>query len=115
MLTIHTEAQGPATIVRLAGELATGDVEQLQKTATKLMEQAPIQIVFELSRLQFLTSAGLGTLVQLAARANSQHGRAVLASVSPFVSGVLETTRLEKFFEVYPSVEEALRAVGTPK
>lgn len=45
-----------------------------------------------------------------AAQANIHEGRLVLANPSPFVAGVLEATKLDTFFEIYSSVEEALES-----
>jgi anti-anti-sigma factor len=55
-----------------------------------------------------VTSAGLGDLVRVTAQANSQGGRVVLANLTPFVSGVLDTTRLSAFFEISANVDSAI-------
>lgn len=78
---------------------------------TRLLEDARTSIVIDLSRVTMITSAGLGLLVQLTARANTQGARLVLASPSPFVSGVLQTTRLQKYFETYADVSDAMRSI----
>ena len=57
---------------------------------------------------QWINSGGLGLLVQLTARANSQGGRVVVSAPSPFVADVLETTRLNRFFDVAANTDDAV-------
>ncbi|MBX3395018.1 MAG: STAS domain-containing protein [Phycisphaerae bacterium] len=78
----------------------------------RLLDEGRPRIVLDLSSVQMITSAGLGLLVQLTARANSQGARFVLTSPSPFVQGVLQITRLIRFFEIHPSRADAMSAVN---
>ncbi len=66
------------------------------------------RIVLDLRGLTYINSGGLGLLVQLTARANSQGGRVVVAAPSPFVADVLETTRLNRFFDVAAGTDDAV-------
>ena len=47
-------------------------------------------------------------LLTLTAQANQRESQVVLAAPSAFVAGVLETTQLDRFFRVNPSVEAAI-------
>lgn len=77
-----------------------------------LLDEGRPRVVLDLSRVQMITSAGLSLLVQLTARANSQGARFVLTSPSPFVQGVLQTTKLVRFFEIHPARADALAAAS---
>jgi hypothetical protein len=50
-----------------------------------------------------------GAVVRVKAQANTQEQTIVFASPSPLVSGVFDTSKLDKFLEIYPTVDEALR------
>lgn len=85
---------------------------ELPETISRLLEKNNSRIVLELSQVNMINSAALGDLVRLAAQANTQGGRLLLAGPTPFVEGVLQTTRLDKFFEIHENLESALRALA---
>ncbi|MFQ5429440.1 MAG: STAS domain-containing protein [Phycisphaerae bacterium] len=108
-MKMRGEESDHATLLHLDGVLRDGD--DLISTIGRLMDEDHRPIVLDLSRVEMISSAGLGALVQLNARANTQGTRIVLASPSPFVQGVLQTTKLDRFFDVHKSLEAALAAV----
>ena len=57
-------------------------------------------------------NAGLSALVRLFKRVRGHGGRLGLAALQPPVRHVFELTRLERSFDVYPDVAEALRRPG---
>ncbi len=105
-MKIEIDDRSGVSVVRLDGEMQ-GGAELTEKVHDILDKPAP-KIVLDLGALSYLNSAALGTLVATTARANTQGGRVIFANPSPFVSGILEATRLNKFFEMSDSVDEAL-------
>ena len=70
-------------------------------------------LILDLSKSPRINSVGLGQLVVLAANANTNSSRVILAACSKFISIVLERSRLHTFFEVTESLSEAVeRVVG---
>lgn len=107
-MKIKVEERNCVSVVRLRGDL-TGQTS-LGPTLLRLMDRRCHRIVLELSGVDMLGSANLTHLIELTARSNSMGGRIVFASPSPFVAGVLATTKLDKYFEVYDDVEAAICA-----
>lgn len=101
-----------ASVVYLSGELRGPDDESIAPAIEKLLDGSSPPVVIDLSGVSYVSSAGLGELVQLVSRANSQNARMVLCAPSPFVAGVFKATRLDKFFEILPSADAALAALG---
>jgi len=95
-------------IVRLHGQLSGDDQNRMVQAVTNLLTGPGARVIVDLGDVQFMNSTGLGELVHIAAQGNVQEGRVMLANLSVFVEGVLATTRLDKFFEVSPTVEDAL-------
>ncbi len=107
-LTIEIEDRAGASLVRLQGELTDRSGQDLVDAAKRLLEKDGARVILDLGQVSFMGSSGLGDLVKLTAQANSQGSRIILTNLTPFVSGLLNTTRLDKFFEVCPDVEAAL-------
>ena len=111
-MTIDVEDRNGATVVRLRGEFGSEHPGRFVRTVTELLQGRQARIIIDLSEVSYMSSTGLGELVRVTAQANTQEGRVVLADPSPFVTGVLETTQLHRFFELHPTVEKALAALG---
>lgn len=105
-MDIKTEQRDGISVVHLLGEL-TGETP-LKSTVGRLTDQDRSLIVLDMSALTYINSAGLGDLVQMTARSNSQGGRLIIVSPSPFVAGVFEATKLDKFFEIHPNLDSAI-------
>ena len=111
-MTIDIETQAEVHVVRIIGDLS-GDAESpLVDQMTDLLAGGPVRIVLDMSGSPFVNSAGLADLVRITGQANVQESRVVLACAGPFVQGLLETTRLDRFFEVFPTIDEAVAALN---
>ncbi len=73
-----------------------------------LVAQRGAKMILDLSKARRINSAGLGHLVILASRANANASRVVLANCSPFLSVILQQSKLDKFFDVAESLPEAV-------
>jgi anti-sigma B factor antagonist len=96
----------------LDGVLEESDRRAVQEQLHTLIEVPNNRMVVDLSRVPRVTSSGLGLLVTLVARANTKGSKVVLAAPTPFVASVLKVTRLDNFFGVAPTVEDAIRRLS---
>lgn len=108
-MNIDVEDYSGLKIVRLHGELTAEDDGLLVGTVSDLVSQRGSRVLLDLHDVPYMNSTGLNELVRITAQANVQESRVVLASPSAFVAGVLQTTQLDRFFEVYESVDAALK------
>lgn len=65
-------------------------------------------VILDLSGSPRINSAGIARLVLLVTDANTNGSRVVLAAPSPFVTGVLRISHLDRFFTLTESVSEAV-------
>ena len=64
-------------------------------------------VILDMGNIPWINSKGLGTLVMLFHAVKSHGGTLVLARPVPAVTKLMETTQMEKIFQVFPSVAEA--------
>lgn len=107
-MQIRISNKSEVTVATLSGELREDDQAELTSALSDAGGCDGTRIVLDLSGLTYINSGGLGLLVQLTAKANSQGGRVVVAAPSPFVADVLETTRLNQFFDVAADTADAV-------
>jgi anti-sigma B factor antagonist len=78
------------------------DVAPVLKDTTKL--------VFDLGRLRFLDSSGLGVLISCLREMNAKGGDVKLCGMSKQVRTVFELVRMHRIFDIYGTKEEAVHA-----
>lgn len=109
----YTEKVGDVTVVTIDAEhLDASNAEELKREVAPLLEENPRQ-VFDMSRLQFVDSAGLGALLSCLRRASSAGGDLKLFGMSRAVRAVFEIARMHRIFEIYDTREEAVNAFQT--
>lgn len=111
-MTIKSEERGTATILHLSGEFREADEDQFIRTVTERADRHGARVVLDMSEITYVTSSGLGAIVRVTAQANTQRAKVVIASPSPFINGVLEITALNRYFDVYPTIDEAVAATN---
>jgi anti-anti-sigma factor len=68
-------------------------------------------VIFDLSKSNFITSKGLGQLVSLTIHANTSSSRVILAGCTAFLAVVLDRSKLTQFFEIVPTTANAIRRI----
>jgi anti-sigma B factor antagonist len=105
----QSESNG-AVIVRLAGELDVGFVEQLEKRFTELLESRPKMVVIDLAGAQMLSSVAMGAILRLHTALRASGGRMSLVTVPATVLAALRRARIDLLIPVHASVDAALAA-----
>ena len=96
-------------VVRLGGDVDMHTSPELHQTLVELCAEKPQRLVLDLSAVDYLDSSGVGSLVEIYRRTMKEGGRLVLVSPSARVNGVLEITKLDRFFTIVGSEQEALQ------
>ena len=113
-LKIYVE--GSVLVVSFYGELdhhTTGDIRErvMQEYSTKMCRD----IIFDLSELYFMDSAGIGMLIGRYKQVCVNGGSVYAVGVSPVIERIFELSGLNKIIKRYPDVEAALTAVKGKK
>ena len=68
------------------------------------------KVVLNLTHLQFIDSSGLGALLSIQRSLYSLGGKLKLANLNKSVQTVFEIVSMHRIFEIYPSMEEAIKS-----
>jgi len=85
-----------APILILSGELDIASAGALEATVASITAKNPEQLIFDLSRLRFMDSAGIAVLVDAARKVNGVH----LRDPSPIVRRVVELMGLSSVLPI---------------
>ena len=94
-------------VIGLKGRLDMNSSDML-KDAFSSWSQSARKFIFNCEHLEFLDSTGLGILLLCLKEAMKGDGDIRLAEVNETVRMVLEITRADEIFQVFPTVEDAL-------
>jgi stage II sporulation protein AA (anti-sigma F factor antagonist) len=95
-LEIHTRQADAVLVVALEGELDAYWAEETQRELWDCLERGHHRLVLDLSRLSYLSSAGLRVLLQLHKRVEALGGQLHLASLQPFARQVLAASGFDR-------------------
>lgn len=95
-------------VVRIEGDIRTDDARQLASTLEHLVEEGDLDMVLDMERVGYVTSAGLGHIVSIAAVLRRRGGNLAVCNLSPDVRKAFQVTRIDKVVEVQNSLEAAL-------
>jgi len=106
-LDIH-EARG-VTVLALQGQITMGEGEiALREAVSDLFETGTRNIIIDLGKVTFIDSFGIGQLIGCFVTVTNQGGLLKLCDLSSRMSSILQITKLNTVFEVYPSEAEAM-------
>lgn len=105
---------GPSLVVSFSGRVdLEGEASAKFKQRLKaLIAEGHASVVVDLENVAFLDSDGLAALISALKCQRETSGSLSLANVSEAVEAVLRITRLARVFDVHPSVDAAVAAVG---
>lgn len=99
-----------ATTVVLAGDVDLHRSPELLKRLTPLVDERPARLILDLRDVSYMDSSGVGTLVKLYREVKAYDGQFTLVALQQWVRNLLEITKLDRFFHICASEEEALEA-----
>lgn len=109
-MTVDIITRGRAAVAELTGEV---DLERSPAVRRALLdalrERRPL--IVDLSRVSYIDSSGIASLVEAYQTARKQNTPFLLAAVSPAALRVMQLARLDKVFDLRDSLDDALAAV----
>jgi anti-anti-sigma factor len=100
-------------VLGMTGSIRIGpNCQQIELALEEIIRQGGVWVVFDLSGVSYIDSAGIGTVVRSLAKLRKSGGTLRLCGVKGMVDGVLKLTRIDRSIEVFPTADEA--AEGLP-
>lgn len=97
LIEASTDAAG-ASILTVSGQLDISNADELEQAVERTIARRPDGLVFDLSGLEFMDSAGISVIV----RAASALDKVSLRNPSPMVRRLIEITGLSEILLIQP-------------
>lgn len=111
-LSISSDARGEITVVHVGGEIDVYTAPVLRERLDEHISEGRHQLVVNLEDVSFMDSTGLGVLVGRLKLVRVKNGTLRLVCSSERILKVFSITGLDKVFQIFPSVDEALAAAA---
>ena len=100
IIDIKVEELKNVDLVTVSGRIDSSNANQLDQTLKGIMEHRH-KIVINMSAVEYMSSAGLRTLVSTLRECKKHRGNLYISEPSDRVSEVLELAGLKRMFEIY--------------
>ncbi|MGO4496066.1 STAS domain-containing protein [Paenibacillus sp. 2RAB27] len=110
-MTITEQVQGDIVLVSLQGRLDGNTSASLESAFAKLVEQGNGKFVFNLQGLDYVSSAGLRSLLSAAKMVKVIQGKLALARMNEQVKEVFDMSGFSSIFKLYETEDEAVNAI----
>lgn len=111
-MKVRIEEKNKATILHCEGSLDANTVSEFKKETVRLLDEGSVKFIIDGSRLDFVDSMGLGSLISLLRKAKQQNGDVMVVNLTNDVKTIFEITRLNKLFRVFENIDDACKAFG---
>jgi anti-sigma B factor antagonist len=105
-----SDHRSDVAVLHLRGELDSDTASQLHQTLAGLLERPVPRIVVDLTDLKFCDSVGLSAFITSKQVIDARGGWLSFAGANPFLTQLLETVGLSRYFAVFPEVDDAIAA-----
>jgi stage II sporulation protein AA (anti-sigma F factor antagonist) len=104
-------SEGDVVVATLAGRLASSSAPSAEEQLTGLIGSGAPRLAIDLSKLNYISSAGLRVLLVVARKVQQAHGKLALFGLAPGVHDVFSISGFDTIFTVRDDAAAALAAV----
>jgi len=108
----EVEQESNSTVVRVTGSVDALTTAELSKILTEQIMQGHANLIVDLIGVEFMSSAGLRTLLGAVKEARSNGGDLRITSTNPGVDKVLRMSGFHNIAKVFDSSDEAVSSFG---
>lgn len=95
-------------MVSAQGDITLAESPDFHQSLLNLCNESPRHLIVDLTGVNYMDSSGVGTLVDVYRKVRSKKGKMTLVGLSDAVRSLFEITKLDTFFSIVNSRQEAL-------
>jgi anti-anti-sigma factor len=107
IMEIDVKKEGKAVIISLTGRMDAVSAPQFDKTVDDFIEQGETYILIDFRSLEYISSAGLQSILALAKRLELINGTVLLSDLNGAVKEVFEISGFSSIFTIYDNLDAA--------
>ncbi len=107
-MKMTTRNEEKALVVEVAGRMDALSAPEFEKKMRQLMDQGQARFVIDMQAVDYVSSAGLRSVLVVSKALKAGQGRMLLAGLAEAVREVFEMTGFARILEIHPTVAAAL-------
>jgi anti-sigma B factor antagonist len=100
----------PPNVFSPEGAIDLHVAPEIRAALRAIIDKKPGRLVVDMSRVPYVDSSGLAVLITAMQGIEHDGGLFMLAGAQPAVRTILESARLDQYFLMFPTVDQALAA-----
>jgi anti-sigma B factor antagonist len=109
ILEIAKKAVGDVVVLEMTGRITLGrDCQQIETDVDELLRGKQARIVFDLSKVKYMDSSGVGIMVMCSGKVREAGGELRIAGATGVVEQTLKLTRTTVIVPTFATLAEAL-------
>jgi anti-sigma B factor antagonist len=104
---------GESWLVGVSGRLDHSQDQLLEETLQRLLDEGHYRLIVDLSRVTYVNSGGLRSLVTIWRQARQQGGDIALCGLNEHIAKVFSVVGFDKIFQIYPNCADAQRGLAS--
>ena len=97
-------------VLALEGDIDLHISPAVTESLNAVIKKKPEVVVIDLSRATFIDSAGVAALILAMQEVEAYGGKFFVSGLQETLRSILETSRLDRIFHIFPDVDAALAA-----
>jgi len=110
-MEIDVKKEGQAVIIALTGRMDAVSAPQFDKTVDDFIAQGKTRILIDFKSLEYISSAGLQSILALAKRLELINGTVLLSDLNGAVKEVFEISGFCSIFPIYDNLDAAKASI----
>ena len=110
-MEIAESKAGTTLVFGLSGRLDATTSSQLEKVVVERMQAGENRLLFDLSKLQYISSAGIRVLAMALKQITASEGKIALCALQAPVKMVFDISGFNSYFQIASSLDEALESM----
>ena len=107
-MNVKTQAEKGYWIVKLEGRLDISNSSQFEQECMQWIEQGQRRFILDLGGLEYISSAGLRSILAATKKLKAQSGSLSLCALSGLVEEVVTVSGFDNILQVYPDLTQAM-------
>lgn len=112
-MEIQNREENGVTIIAIEGRMDASNASVAEGEINKALEGEQNRLLFDLSRLEYLSSGGLRVILGAAKEIRRREGKVVLAALKEYVYEIFEVSGFTAMIPIKDTIEEGLSEVSS--
>jgi anti-anti-sigma factor len=108
MKIAHQEKDG-VICFQIEGRLDAESAPEAETTVKGILKQGSSRLLFDLSQMEYISSAGLRVILLAVKELRSRQGKVVLCGLTPYVKEIFDVSNFSSIIPITDSVETGLQ------